>query len=195
MKVATVLHLSLLLLLLMLRFRISRVTMTMFTRGVLFVMLRVLGEQRQQCQATATGSAALNNNFLPYWKTGRSYLCVFINKQYGKSSIKPEEHWDGCGKGGTEGTLDSKSASNMDLCVCVCVRTHVVRYILYSTYYIELGFFTLLSHRFILMLLFSFFRCHYIILHNGKMRQKTGKSSQVKGKYEKKKRGNVCVCV
>lgn len=82
----------------------------------------------------------------------------------------------------------------MDLCVCVCVRTHVVRYILYSTYYIELGFFTLLSHRFILMLLFSFFRCHYIILHNGKMRQKTGKSSQVKGKYEKK-RGNVCVCV
>lgn len=79
--------------------------------------------------------------------------------------------------------------------MCVCVRTHVVRYILYSTYYIELGFFTLLSHRFILMLLFSFFRCHYIILHNGKMRQKkTGKSSQVKGKYEKKEATFVCVC-
>lgn len=77
----------------------------------------------------------------------------------------------------------------------MCVRTHVVRYILYSTYYIELGFFTLLSHRFILMLLFSFFRCHYIILHNGKMRQKkTGKSSQVKGKNEKKEATFVCVC-
>lgn len=33
---------------------------------MLFVMLRLLralGEQRQQCQAIATGSAALNNNF------------------------------------------------------------------------------------------------------------------------------------